>query len=772
MAMHEDPRTTHRLLTPLLALGAWCVMLVLHGAVPFLLTPTLGQAVWSIGFSQSFVNQSLWSVYATHFGAPEPAAMAFGLPGAWLAGIYLRLGLQPPDAYSAMVASWMTLAMGSAFATARHFSVRPAQAILAALGWMSMPVTWAHAGYSMLSVGIALLPMYFLCSLKLLQHCAPAEGGTVGRPGWWGLAYPAACILAIFMDGYSFMFFAVGTSLIGGWWWLKTDPAGRNRLTLVALPLHVFGVLAAYLLYGAFVGASGYSAASLDFFRGYGADLTFFVIPTQGMHWLPDLLGWSVARSDQQHFGDASVWITTFSIPLVLGGVWAACCTARAHRAAVGLMLVAGFGFYMALGPSIKLNSVKPEGAGADRLMPAEAALLPTGSGILSEALPGFNNMRASYRWTALGVFGVWGLVLLALSIRPQRTTAALMAGVVLLNLPSMAEKWSRDAENRKTFLQIETDLVVNDMRPTLREKERVAFLPYRNDFMANYLAARLNIISFNIGGDKNLEKAREHWPYWMSGFRMEQIDSDFTIRLALLLAEREADAVVLPYFDMLQAAHEWPPGNVTSTEIEPSIEFLRKSSLFEITNGRRHAVVRLKEQYSKWPTEVLMGLIFKAECADSPCQRNVKIGTHSMARQSFLVDGWSTHESWGQWSDGDSARVLLNIATPPRGHLELLVEGHAFLAPEKHPKQQVDVLIADQKIGQLDYVLPKDAAPSIKTISIPHGLLVGSEGAADRWLLLTFRFKTPRSPASLGTSDDARRLSLGLISLDVRKSP
>ena len=51
--------------------------LLLHGAVPFWGTPTLGQAVWTTGFSHSFVNHGLLP-YAYDFGAPARAFFAFG----------------------------------------------------------------------------------------------------------------------------------------------------------------------------------------------------------------------------------------------------------------------------------------------------------------------------------------------------------------------------------------------------------------------------------------------------------------------------------------------------------------------------------------------------------------------------------------------------------------------------------------------------------------------------------------------------------------------
>lgn len=774
MTTLEHPRTNHRALMLLLLVSTWGLMLVIHGAVPFLLTPTLGQAVWSTGFSQSFVNQSLWTVYATNFGAPEPAAMAFGLPGAWLTALYIQLGLQPPDAYSAMVASWMTLAMVSAYAMARHFSVKPALAVLAALGWMSMPVTWAHADYSMLSIGIALLPMYLLCSLKLFQQCAPTGDDSIGNHILWKLACPVVCILAVFMDGYSFMFFAIGAGLLGSWWWLKADPIGRRRLALVALPIHALSLLAAYLLYSAFVGKSGYAPASLDFFRGWGADLTFFAWPTLGMHWLPDALGWSVERSDQQYFGDTSVWVTTFSFPVVVGCIWAAWCMVRTQNAAMGFLVIALFGFYMALGPSIKLNSVKTESANAGRLMPAAAALAPTGSGILSEKLPGFNNMRASYRWTALGVFGAWGVLLLALSTRnqpgSQRFAIALMVGVIVLNLPNLPKKWTRDAHNRSMFFQIETDLV-DDMRKFLRDGERVAFLPYRNDFLVNYLAARLNITSYNIGGDKNLESAKDHWPYWMRDFHQGQIDGQFARRVAMLLSSRQADTVVFPYSDMQWAA-QWPYPHEFKDQLHSIAQALEHLDVFEIITREHYTALRLKQEYLNWPKAELMGRILLIACDASPCQKSIESGEAPSTMHTFLTEGWSIPEPWGQWSAGNSANVLLNIGAHSHSDLELQITGRAFLIPGKLDQQQIDVFFGNRKIGQLSYALPNDATPSTKTIQIPRNLLSDLTIKDESWIMLTFQFKTPKSPAELGISGDPRPLALGLMSLALRERP
>ncbi|OOG81274.1 hypothetical protein B0E41_18500 [Hydrogenophaga sp. A37] len=567
--------------------------------------------------------------------------MAFGLPGAMLTGVFIRLGMPPPDAYSAMVACWMGLAFVAARALATHWSVSPRLAWVAAFAWMSMPVTWAHAGYSMLSIGIALLPLYLLQTVQLV---APENAGSVSD---WRthmrqmMSYPLISILAVFMDGYSFMFFAIGGSLLLACAWLVGTPAHRQRLTWMALPLHTTSLLLAYLLYGWFIGKSSYSAPSMDVFRGWGADLTFFIQPTQGVHWIPDWLGWSKERSTERYYGDDSVWITTFCTPIFLAGLWAFWRLPRHRTVTLGLICMLVAGFYMALGPSIKLNAIKPLGH-VEQTMPAEAGLAPTGSELMSAKLPGFNNMRASYRWTALAVFGAWGLLVLALA-SPQRHTKSvallLICGVVLLNLPSIPDKLERDIRSRSKFFQIEKDLV-DHMRSDLRPGERVAFLPWRNDFLVNYVAARLGIVAFNIGGDKNLEHARQFWPVWMSGFKAETFDEQFVDRVLMLLASREADTVILPHMNMLLAAHEWPYPADLKAQVRSVVKAFEQEGMVVVSEHPLYTSVRLKNVRTDRPADPNIAMRLKQICLPPICLKQDGFGEGNDTHVGQLKEG------------------------------------------------------------------------------------------------------------------------------------
>ena len=110
--------------------------------------------------------------------------------------------------------------------------------------------------------------------------------------------------------------------------------------------------------------------------------------------------------------------------------------------------------------------------------MSAKFAVAPTGSGWLSENVPGFKNMRAAYRWIALVVFGFWGVALLLLAqTNSRRARAWSLAGVALLilfNLPQPA-RINGYVTNRSMFFAIDRDLVA-DMREALGPGEQVAF--------------------------------------------------------------------------------------------------------------------------------------------------------------------------------------------------------------------------------------------------------------------------------------------------------
>lgn len=567
--------------------------LFICGYIPFYTTGPTHVVAWVMGFAQSFAQQSLLSIYAYNFGYPNPAAIAFGLAGAWPASLFLRLGALPPDAYTLMMDFWLIIAFTAAYRLGRFFGVNYYVSVLMALYWLSMPMVWNHNNYAMLSLGIALLPFYFLSVFKLLSV-------EKGKGFFYTIAlYLLSAIIAVFMDGYTFMMFAAGASLLYVVQWVSF-PQKRQHFYMVVFPTHFLSFSIAYGLYALFIGHLNFPAHSIDVFRAFGVDLSFLVIPTKGTLFLADMLNWGMVRNTSRYFADYSTWVTTFCLPLLLLGVYSWYKIRKKQTLVASLFLVGLLGFYLALGPSLKINTVRPAKTPIIVILPEQTAekLLPTGNAWISKHLPGFKTMRAAYRWLALAMVAFWMLFLLLLTdknLQRHKSIYILLLGLITLNLPHLEKLWQEKKQCRQTMIYI-NNFVVKDLKKFIHPNELIAFVPYGDDFFAGYLALKLGIFTYNIGGDKNVEMAQQNWPSSMLALHAP-LNPGMNKNIVLLLSHREADAVIIPYVNLMFMNKKDLMLKKQKKLAMPLLQKLSKNPLLTIKTSEFFAIIRINKE-------------------------------------------------------------------------------------------------------------------------------------------------------------------------------
>lgn len=589
----------------LFLISAWLFVMMLHGAIPFVMAPCSGQAIWTAGFAKSFTYGHFFTIYAHDFGMPRPAAISFGLAGAWPMSVLIRLGLHPIDAYTMITMCWLSVAFFSAFLIARNFGNSRYSSLLGTLVWMVLPMIWFHAHYGMLFLGMSLLAFYFITALYLFDITFKVTKDSFLRI----FLFLLATLVSVFMDGYTFMMFFVGSAIL---LFFKVITLSEHRASIlkIVLPIYLSCFVISYVLYCVFIGKLNYNSQPIEVFRSYGVDLFYLAIPSQGMLWLADLLDYNIKRPSGIYFGDPSVWRSTFLLPIMLVGViaWWLC---RKKPIAISFFVVALFAFYMSLGPSLKINSkippeMHPTYGKFNVAMSSKLAVMSTGSAALSKHLPGFNDMRSAYRWSVLEAFAFWCLIMVG-AASSKKNKKIIWQGILLIliffELPHLVEKTRYHLYSRSMFFQIDQKLIV-ELQRSIRHNEMVAFVPWGNDFLVNYLAPMSGFHTYNIGGDKNLVAAQEQWPTPMRTTGTESLDSEKVQAGIKMLVDGGVDVLIFPYFSTLWR-EAWPCPQYDSEacilqnkkNLQPTIQQLQTLPYLAVTNMRLFTIVRLKEK-------------------------------------------------------------------------------------------------------------------------------------------------------------------------------
>lgn len=756
-------------------LSVFMIVILINGAVPFISLPTQWQMLWTSGFAQSFLNQGWPTIYAAHFGLPQPAPIAFGLAGAFMQSTLMAfLHLSAAPAYSLMLDIYLAIAFWGAFKFSRLLGLHYGWALLMALVWLSIPIIWGHSPYSMLSLGLALIPFY----LWVAQWIFDIEGVSKKDFLLRIMAFLAVCILAIFMDGYSYVMFICGSFILFFVKWLLSSH--KAKLFFISVPVLLGGIVLSWWLFTIFMGQKNFDTTTLNFFRGYGIDLLMLFIPTRGVHWLWDMIGFGVDRSVRDYYGDPSVWITTFSaIIILLGSI--GFCVSRDRTFRYSLLLIALFGTYMSLGPSLKFHSLRPDKPSSEQglrsSMSKEFAIGSTGSGILSEKLPGFKNMRASYRWLALGLFGFWGLfALLVVKLQKKdRNKFALFLILVAIvsNLPQRETGGSihyLSSKFLKSYRQLHKDLSLPLSQQIEPDTWVVFALPYEsktpNDFVVTYLAPNANFKTYNIGGDKNVKMAQQNWPSSIKNLLKVDSKNALPYVQEVLLTDT-VNYVIIPFFDSLYDADMWPPAQekveLAKKGYAKVITALKSDPDFQVNVYPYYAIISLKPNID--PKHIALRLkSFSDKLMHLSLNKKVVIGNIENKLKTSLGENWYDIAQTGVWSK-DHATLALHVDPKcQKTACALNLNFQVFYAYPERPSV-VDFYSGKRGTKLHSVTLYNENNTSV---IIPFN---EEDLTPDGKLELKFDVSNAVSGKQIGVNEDSRVMGMGLIDMSLEEA-
>lgn len=131
-----------------------------------------------------------------------------------------------------------------------------------------------------------------------------------------------------------------------------------------------------------------------------------------------------------------------------------------------------------------------------------------------------------------------------------------------------------------------------------------------------------------------------------------------------------------------------------------------------------------------------------------------------------FAGEGWSPPEVWGRWSEEGRAMLKLRLVGGTEGPLTLRLGMKGFVR-EEHPTQRLRIVINGIEVARTELRWPPAIEPDCFDFPVPDEAL--AEGGV---LSIVLEIPDATSPHAMGEGDDARKLGIGLLSLQILPRP
>lgn len=534
--------------------------LIIHGSLPFLTTPTFQQVLTQQGFAKSFANSQFPFIFANNFGYPTPMPISFGLPAMLLSSLFSRLGYSSPDSYTLSTTIFLIIGFLGAQKWAKLFFNKNIASVSALL-WTSQPIIWYHQEYSSLAIGFVLIPTYCFIVYNFINKRLDNSEKVINSITLLTLT----TVISLFMDGYTFVMFFTFSFLCWLFLSLYRD-FYLKRIILVSdsfkkfLAL-LFSFTIPVILYSIYFPEVSSISFEMDYYRTGGLDLSFLILPTVGTNFIGDIVGFSISRSLVEQFGDQSVYLSTYSFPLIIFFILALFVFIKNKNPVVLFFIVLSIvSIYLSLGPSLKINSTKPYPQ-ISQLMTEEYALFPTGNEIIYQYLPGFKTMRVTFRWLAMFTFSSWTIVMIFLSSLKFKSKNIFQFIILILlivsYLPYLPERLNKQVINRNQLIELE-EIFVPKVANQVTSDEVIIFIPMTNDFAANFISSYGNFRTYNVGSDKSLDFASQNWPDRIINIDKQFKDStNFDID-SVLESLKKNEIIIVPFFSLYSPQNDY----------------------------------------------------------------------------------------------------------------------------------------------------------------------------------------------------------------------
>jgi hypothetical protein len=124
------------------------------------------------------------------------------------------------------------------------------------------------------------------------------------------------------------------------------------------------------------------------------------------------------------------------------------------------------------------------------------------------------------------------------------------------------------------------------------------------------------------------------------------------------------------------------------------------------------------------------------------------------------IVRGMSGEEPWGRWSDADTVSIAFSYPEEACENQNITLNLQAYVN-KQHKELHTSLLLNEEPIKSFTLAY-RDSTPTVLKLDLPAGLLKPGETN-----VLKFNIENPVSPASLGKSNDSRKLGIGFISIE-----